>query len=54
MLLDMISGIELELRDALGEAHIAYGLNILKRALAYGPLSRDVEWFNDDECKRRL
>ena len=49
MLLDMTAGIELEMRDALGEGMVKFGISILKRALEYGPLSRDVEWFNDDE-----
>ena len=37
------------MRDQLGASLIGFGLSILKRALAYGPLSRDPEWFNDDE-----
>jgi hypothetical protein len=49
MLLDMISGIELELRDHLGEQLIGFGISVLQKALAYGPLKRDPEWFNDDE-----
>ena len=35
MLMDMVTGIELELRDHLGESHFNYGISILKRALAY-------------------
>jgi len=49
MLLDMCEGIELEMRDALGEELVHVGIKLLKRALAYGPLARDPEWFNDDE-----
>ena len=49
MLMDMVSGIELELRDNLGEELTGYGIAVLQRALAYGPLSKDPEWFNDDE-----
>ena len=49
MLMDMVGGIELELRDHLGEMLVGFGIQILKRALAYGPLSRDPEYFNDDE-----
>jgi len=49
MLMDMVAGIELELRDALGDDKLAFGLGVLKRALAYGPLTKDPEWFNDDE-----
>jgi hypothetical protein len=26
-----------------------HGVHILKKALSYGPLARDPEWFNDDE-----
>ena len=49
MLLDMTAGIELEMRDALGEGMVKFGIAVLKKALLYGPLSKDVEWFNDDE-----
>ena len=49
MLLDMTAGIELEMRDALGADSVKLGIRILNKALQYGPLSRDVEWFNDDE-----
>ena len=49
MLLDMTSGIELEMRDALGEDLVRLGIRVLNKALAYGPLSKDPEWFNDDE-----
>ena len=49
MLMDMVSGIELELRDQLGEQLFFFGRSLLQRALAYGPLSKDPEWFNDDE-----
>jgi len=49
MLLDMCEGIELEMRDALGAELVHVGIRLLKRALEYGPLSRDPEWFNDDE-----
>merc|ERR1719247_2903179 len=41
MLLDMVSGIELEMRDALGDSLVNLGISILKKALHYGPLSRD-------------
>jgi len=49
MLLDMIAGIELELRDHLGDHLIHFGIAVLNKALTYGPLSKDPEWFNDDE-----
>jgi len=49
MLLDMKDGIELEMRDSLGEDHVRLGIRLLNKALSYGPLSRDPEWFNDDE-----
>ena len=49
MLMDMVGGIELELRDTLGDHLIGLGVSILQRALRYGPLSKDPEWFNDDE-----
>ena len=49
MLLDMTAGIELEMRDALGADSVKLGIRILNKALLYGPLSKDVEWFNDDE-----
>ena len=49
MLLDMSEGIELEMRDALGEDLVKLGIRVLNKALAYGPLSKDPEWFNDDE-----
>jgi hypothetical protein len=49
MLMDMVSGIELELRDALGNDKFTFGMGVLRRALAYGPFTRDPEWFNDDE-----
>ena len=49
MLMDMISGIELELRDHLGESLVGFGIAVLKRALTYGPLSKDPEWFNNDD-----
>ena len=49
MLLDMTSGIELEMRDSLGEDLVKIGIKLLKKALEYGPLARDPEWFNDDE-----
>ena len=49
MLMDMVSGIELEMRDALGDSLVEFGIALLKRALAYGPLTKDPEWFNDDE-----
>jgi len=45
----MISGIELELRDHLGESLVGFGIAVLKRALTYGPLSKDPEWFNNDD-----
>ena len=49
MLLDMTAGIELEMRDALGESLVKLGIRVLNKALLYGPLSKDPEWFNDDE-----
>ena len=49
MLLDMTSGIELEMRDSLGEDLVKSGIRLLRKALDYGPLARDPEWFNDDE-----
>ena len=49
MLLDMLSGIELEMRDALGEENVGFGVRVLRKAMSYGPLSHDPEWFNDDE-----
>ena len=49
MLLDMMAGIELEMRDSLGEDLVKLGIRLLKKALDYGPLARDPEWFNDDE-----
>ena len=49
MLLDMVIGIQLEMRDQLSAGLINLGLSILKHALGYGPLSKDPEWFNDDE-----
>ena len=49
MLMDMVSGIELEMRDSLGESLVGFGIGVLKKALAYGPLTKDPEWFNDDE-----
>ena len=49
MLMDMVNGIVLEMRDTLGETHFNFGVALLQRALAYGPLTRDPEWFNDDE-----
>lgn len=49
MLLDMVAGMELEMRDALGDSLVDFGLGVLKKALSYGPLTRDPDWFNDDE-----
>ena len=49
MLLDMTSGIELEMRDALGEDLVKVGIRILNKSLNYGPLAKDPDWFNDDE-----
>jgi hypothetical protein len=49
MLLDMAAGIELEMRDSLGEELFKLGIRLLTKALQYGPLARDPEWFNDDE-----
>ena len=37
------------MRDALGEDLVKLGIRVLNKALAYGPLSKDPEWFNDDE-----
>ena len=28
---------------------MSFASHLLKRALSYGPLSNDPEWFNDDE-----
>ena len=49
MLMDMCSGIELELRDALDLKLGNLAVNILQRSLLFGPFSHDTEWFNDDE-----
>ena len=46
MLMDMTSGIELEVRDALDPALATQGIKILNKALAYGPLSCSPDWFN--------
>ena len=37
------------MRDALGEDLVKLGIRLLRKALDYGPLARDPEWFNDDE-----
>ena len=42
-------GIELEMRDALGEDQVKLGIRLLQKALKYGPLAKDPEWFNHDE-----
>ena len=54
MLLDMTEGIKLEMRDALGPELIKPGTQLLVKALEYGPLSKDPEWFNDDENFARV
>lgn len=48
MLMDMVSGIELEMRDALGDGLVTYGIGVLRKALAWGPFTKDPEWFNDE------
>ena len=49
MLLDMAAGIELEMRDALDVKLGQLAVDILQRALLFAPLSKDTDWFNDDE-----
>ena len=49
MLMDMCSGIELELRDQLDEKLSTLGIKMLNLALQFGPFSKPTEWFNDDE-----
>ena len=49
MLMDMAKGIELEVREALPERHVALAITILKNALKYGPLNQDPEWYNNDD-----
>ena len=49
MLMDMCNGIELELRDVLEVKYANYAIKVLNHALQFGPLSKDTEWFNDDE-----
>ena len=49
MLMDMCTGIELEIRDAVDIKLGQLAVDILQRALLFGPLSKDTEWFNDDE-----
>ena len=49
MLMDMCSGIELEVRDALDERLGNLGVKMLNMALQFGPLSHPTEWFNDDD-----
>ncbi len=49
MLMDMCSGIELELRDQLDERLGTLGIKILNFALQFGPFAKPTEWFNDDE-----
>ena len=49
MLMDMAKGIELEVREALPEKHVALAITILKNALKYGPLNQDPEWYNNDD-----
>ena len=49
----VVAGIELEMRDALGDSLVDFGLSVLNKSLSYGPLKRDPEWFNDDENVRQ-
>ena len=51
MLMDMATGIELELRDTLsGQLNLVpVALKILRKALAYGAYSHSPEWFNNDD-----
>jgi hypothetical protein len=45
MLMDMCSGIELEIRDQLDFKLGMLAIRTLKHALQFGPFSQDTEWF---------
>jgi len=47
--MDMASGIELELREALGEATYPFARKILRKALDHGAYTYPPEWFNNDD-----
>ena len=49
MLMDMAAGIELELRDSLGEANYPLARKILRKALEFGAYMYPPEWFNNDD-----
>jgi len=49
MLMDMAAGIELELREGLGEATYPLARKILRKALEYGAYAYPPEWFNNDD-----
>ena len=49
MLMDMCTGIELELRDQLDDRLGPLGIRMLNLALQFGPFAKPTEWFNDDE-----
>ncbi|KOO33679.1 ankyrin repeat protein [Chrysochromulina tobinii] len=49
MIRDILDGIELEMRDSLGEENVYFGIRLMRKAMNYGPLSNDPDWFNDDE-----
>jgi hypothetical protein len=49
MLMDMCDGIALELRDKLDVKEAAFAVKVLTFALQKGALSREPEWFNNDD-----
>lgn len=46
MLMDMMTGIELELRDLLDPKLATFAIRLLSQAMHFGPLSNHTEWFN--------
>ena len=55
MLIDMSTGIEFELREALGDGSLfRTALKILRRALAYGALAQTPDWFNNKDNFSRV